>query len=90
MTYDESGEAKNPAHLTEDDLPKKPKKPTSRRMVVVMVVVIAGVVGGNYLLKVRTSPNLPNPVIETIEEQGAGNGAVTLELTLASPPRHQT
>ena len=54
MTYDESGEAKNPEHPTVDDLPKKPRKPTGRKKVaiivaVVLVVVVAGIAGAVYV-----------------------------------------
>ena len=54
MTYDESGEAKNPEHPTVDDLPKKPRKPIGRKkaaivVAVVLVVVVAGIVGALYV-----------------------------------------
>jgi hypothetical protein len=52
MTYDTSGEARNPKYPTVDDLPKKPRKPLRRNVmaiiITVVVVLIAAVSGAIY------------------------------------------
>ena len=57
MTYDKSGDAKDPDHLTYDDIPRKPKKPkkpigkkaVTLVVVVVLVVLIAGIAGAVHV-----------------------------------------
>lgn len=79
MTYDESGEARNPAHPTEDDLPRKPKNPkkgtTLVIIVVVVVVLIAASVGAFLATNQHYSPHVAL-VSKTTAEGFANRGFV--------------